>query len=81
MLSPRIRRLKLDYERLLERFKENPRAKEVAVGYVPGNEVARRLYLSLGFEEVGLDDEEKEMIAVRDLNPQDEPWESIWRRG
>jgi diamine N-acetyltransferase len=67
-------------EQLLEQFLENPCAKEVGVSYISSNRTAERLYLGLGFEQVGLDEEGREMIAVRNLNPQREPWQSLWRK-
>jgi diamine N-acetyltransferase len=67
-------------QEIIARFKQNPIAKEVGVSYLPKNQAAAALYRSLGFEEVGLDDEGKEMVAVLALNPQEEPWESLWRK-
>lgn len=39
-------------------------ATHVETSFVPGNEVARHLYLSLGFEETGERDDDGELIAV-----------------
>jgi diamine N-acetyltransferase len=66
-------------EELIGRFRSNARTKEVGVSYVPGNAIAAKLYRSLGFEEVGLDEEGAEMVAVLTLKGQEEPWESLWR--
>jgi len=62
---------------LLALFRAHPQAKEVAISYNLGNEAARRLYLSCGFEELGPDDAGGVMMWQA-LNPQPEPWESLW---
>jgi diamine N-acetyltransferase len=67
-------------EALIARFKEFPQAREAGISYIPGNQIAGGLYRRLGFEDVGLDEDGREMIAVLDLNPQSEPWESLWRK-
>jgi diamine N-acetyltransferase len=67
-------------EQLIAGFTQNPRAKEAAVSYIPGNHAAESLYRRVGFEVVGLDDEGRETVAVLTLNPQEEPWESLWRK-
>ncbi|MBE8597497.1 GNAT family N-acetyltransferase [Xenorhabdus sp. BG5] len=38
--------------------------KAIAIGYNPNNLVAKNLYASLGFVEVGMDEEVEEMLAV-----------------
>lgn len=40
-------------EKMLEIFRADGRIKEVGISYEPENEVARKLYASLGFEETG----------------------------
>jgi diamine N-acetyltransferase len=40
-------------ERMLELFREDERIKEVGISYEPENDVARKLYASLGFVETG----------------------------
>jgi diamine N-acetyltransferase len=50
---------------LLERFRTDDKLKAVGISYGPDNEVARRLYASLGFVETGeMLDEEALAIAV-----------------
>jgi diamine N-acetyltransferase len=40
-------------EKILELFRADDRIQEVGISYEPENEVARKLYASLGFEETG----------------------------
>ena len=65
---------------LVERFAAHPQAKEVAVSYEPRNVAAGRLYASLGFEEVAPEPgaQDAGITVWRLLNPQAEPWHSIW---
>ena len=49
-------------EKAIEEIKKDAKAKRISIGYVPGNPVYKRLYRSLGFEEVGVD-EDGEMVA------------------
>lgn len=52
---------------VLKRFQEDERIKNVGISYEPENEVARKLYASLGFVEPGemLDDETLAVLKVR----------------
>ncbi|WBS02401.1 GNAT family N-acetyltransferase [Pseudoduganella sp. SL102] len=49
-------------ELLLQELRAQPDLRRITICYMPGNEVGKRFYASLGFVEVGLDDE-GEMIA------------------
>lgn len=49
-------------ELLLEELRAQPDLRRITICYMPGNEVGKRFYASLGFVETGLDDE-GEMIA------------------
>jgi len=40
-------------EKMLETFRADERIREVGISYEPENEVARKLYASLGFDETG----------------------------
>src|SRR5690606_32205417 len=51
----------------LLRTKPLGEATQVETSFVPGNDVARRLYTSLGFVETGEADEDGELIAVLSL--------------
>ena len=51
-------------ERAIAEIEKDARAKRITVCYVPDNPVTKGFYESLGFEEVGLD-EDGEMIAER----------------
>ena len=53
-------------EALIERFATNPDCREVALSYDPENDVARRLYASLGFVETG-ELEDDELVARRGI--------------
>src|SRR5581483_11740458 len=57
---------------LLGLFRAYPQAKEVAVSYNVGNQVARQLYRSCGFSELGPDDAGGVMMWQM-LNPQSVP--------
>jgi diamine N-acetyltransferase len=52
---------------VLERFREDERIKNVGISYEPENEVARKLYASLGFVEPGemLDGETLAVLKLR----------------
>ncbi len=62
---------------LLARFRTEPRASEVAISIERGNDVAGRLYRSLGFEPVP-DEVPTSETFWQALNPQPAPWESLW---
>lgn len=64
---------------LLALFRALPQASEVAIGYQTGNDVAASLYRSCGFVDVSSDGDEHLMWQT--LNPQPEPWRSLWRPG
>ncbi|MFN8411648.1 MAG: GNAT family N-acetyltransferase [Anaerolineales bacterium] len=53
-------------ETMLNRFRQDERIKKVGISYEPENEVARKLYAKLGFEETGeiLDGE---VVAVQKI--------------
>jgi diamine N-acetyltransferase len=53
-------------EKMLEIFRADERIQAVGVSYEPENEVARKLYISLGFEETG-EVVEREVVAVLPL--------------
>jgi diamine N-acetyltransferase len=63
---------------LLQLFRANPQAKEVATSFVVGNEAARKTYLACGFRKIGMESE-NEILMWQALNPQPEAWTSIWR--
>ena len=54
-------------KKMLEIFRADKRIKEVGIGYEPGNDVARKLYASLGFVEPGemLGDEVLAVLKLR----------------
>jgi diamine N-acetyltransferase len=54
-------------ERMLEIFRADERIKEVGISYEPDNEVARKLYASLGFVETGrmLGEEDEAILRLR----------------
>ena len=52
----------LALEQAIEEIKQDRHVNRITICYVPENPVTKRLYGSLGFEEVGLD-EDGEMIA------------------
>jgi diamine N-acetyltransferase len=54
-------------ERMLEIFRAHERIMEVGISYEPENEVARKLYASLGFEETGrmLEGEVEAILRLR----------------
>ena len=62
---------------LLALFRAHPQAKEVAISYNTGNAAAARLYASCGFAELGPDGAGG-VLMWQALNPQPEPWESLW---
>jgi diamine N-acetyltransferase len=62
---------------LLALFRAHPQAKEAAISYNIGNEAARRLYAGHGFAELGPDGAGG-ILMWRELNPQPQPWASIW---
>lgn len=49
---------------LLTLLKQDNNITVIEISYDPANEVAKNLYLSCGFVEVGMDDENEEMVAV-----------------
>ena len=55
-------------EKMLETFRAEERIKEVGISYEPHNEVARRLYASLGFIETG-EIVDEEMLALLRIRP------------
>lgn len=54
-------------DRMLEIFRADERIKEVGISYEPDNEVARKLYASLGFVETGrmLGEEDEAILRLR----------------
>lgn len=58
-------------------FRAHPQAKEAAISYNHGNQAARRLYLSSGFQELGPDGGGG-VLMWQALNPQPAPWTSLW---
>lgn len=52
---------------MLDLFREDERIKVVGISYEPDNEVARKLYAGLGFEETGkiVDGETEAMLKIR----------------
>lgn len=65
---------------LLRQFEAHPQAKEVAISYNQGNAAARQVYLRCGFVELRVENE-REVLMWRALNPQPEPWASLWNPG
>lgn len=55
-------------EKMLEVFRADERIKEVGISYEPHNEVARKLYASLGFIETG-EIVDEEMLALLRVRP------------
>jgi len=49
-------------ERVIDAIKEDPDWKCIRICYMPENQAARRFYGSLGFKDVGID-EDNEIIA------------------
>ena len=62
---------------LLQQFGANPQAKEAAISYNAGNEAARKVYLRCGFVELRVENDHEVLMWCR-LNPQPEPWSSLW---
>jgi len=54
-------------EKMLEIFRADERIKEVGISYEPENDVARKLYASLGFVETGriIEDEVEAVLKLR----------------
>jgi diamine N-acetyltransferase len=65
-------------EQLLAQFRASPGVKEIGISYLPTNASAQQLYRDLGFEEIGVDPEDHEMVAVLTLAPMDGSWTSLW---
>ena len=55
-------------QKMLEMFRADERIREVGISYEPENDVARKLYASLGFVETG-EIFEGEVVAVAKLRP------------
>lgn len=62
---------------LLQLFHAHPQAAEAAISYNAGNAAARQVYLRCGFEELRTENE-GEVLMWRTLNPQPDPWSSLW---
>jgi diamine N-acetyltransferase len=62
---------------LLQLFQVHPQASEAAISYNAGNAAARQVYLRCGFEELWTENKH-EVLMWRRLNPQPEPWTSLW---
>jgi diamine N-acetyltransferase len=54
-------------QKVLEIFRADERIREVGISYEPENEVARKLYASLGFSETGrmVEDEVEAVLKLR----------------
>ncbi|MGC0119850.1 GNAT family N-acetyltransferase [Pseudoalteromonas piscicida] len=48
----------------LEEIKQTPNLATIEICYVPSNPVAKAFYASFGFEEIGINEEDGEMLAV-----------------
>ena len=48
----------------IEEIKSIPHLKEIEICYNPTNPVAKKFYASFGFQEVGLDDDGEDMLAL-----------------
>ena len=48
----------------IEEIKATPKLKQIEICYNPQNPVAKNFYTSFGFEEVGLDEDDDDMLAV-----------------
>lgn len=48
----------------LESIKETPDIREIEICYNPGNPVAREFYSSFGFQEIGMDEDGDDMLAL-----------------
>jgi len=59
---------RLGMEKLLEKFRADEQIKDVGISYEPHNEVARKLYASLGFTETG-EIVDEEMLALLRIRP------------
>jgi diamine N-acetyltransferase len=59
---------RFEMEKMLEAFGADERIKEVGISYEPHNEVARKLYASLGFTETG-EIVDEEMLALLRIRP------------
>ena len=51
----------------LEEIKQDIDLDEIEICYVPSNPVAKNFYGSFGFVEVGMDDDNEEMLAILKL--------------
>ncbi|MBE0368374.1 GNAT family N-acetyltransferase [Pseudoalteromonas sp. MMG013] len=52
----------------LEQIKSLTDVKQIEICYMPSNPVAKAFYSSFGFQEVGMDDEGEDMLAVIELS-------------
>ncbi|MDP4489229.1 GNAT family N-acetyltransferase [Pseudoalteromonas piscicida] len=48
----------------LEEIKQTPNLTTIEICYVPSNPVAKAFYASFGFEEIGINEDDGEMLAV-----------------
>ncbi|UJX27815.1 GNAT family N-acetyltransferase (plasmid) [Pseudoalteromonas sp. CF6-2] len=48
----------------IDAIKQSPTVKEIEICYDPKNPVAKEFYSSFGFQEVGLDEEDDDMLAI-----------------
>ncbi|NVK56534.1 MAG: GNAT family N-acetyltransferase [Alteromonadaceae bacterium] len=53
----------------IEVIKQTPDLEEIEICYNPENPVAKEFYSGFGFQEVGMDDDEEDMLAVIRLCP------------
>lgn len=51
----------------IDEIKKNPDVKEIEILYNPKNPVAKGFYSSFGFYEVGMDEDDDDMIAIKSL--------------
>lgn len=48
----------------IKEIKTNPKLEQIEICYNPQNPIAKEFYSGFGFEEVGLDEDEDDMLAV-----------------
>lgn len=48
----------------IDDIKQTPKLKEIEICYNPCNPVAKDFYSSFGFDEVGMDEDEEDMLAI-----------------
>ncbi len=48
----------------IEQIKQTPELKQIEICYNPNNPVAKDFYSSFGFVEIGMDDDDEDMLAI-----------------